>query len=212
MAARGEARAMSRYTGPRVKQMRALGVDLPGLSPKTSERRPYPPGVHGQRRRKETEFGKRLKEKQKLRLNYGVSERQMRRMFSEATRARLNTGTKLIELLERRLDNVVFRAGFARSIPAARQLVNHGHVLVDGRRVDIASFRLKVGQEVAIKPGSANLDAIKVALDTRQNFDAPWLAVNKDERKASLQQLPDETAVPFPVDVQLVIEFYAQRG
>jgi small subunit ribosomal protein S4 len=205
---------MSRYTGPRVRQMRALGVDLPGLSPKTSERRPYPPGVHGQRRRKETEFGKRLKEKQKLRLNYGVSERQMRRLFGEATRARLNTGTKLIELLERRLDNVVFRAGFARSIPAARQLVNHGHVLVDQRRVDISSFRVRVGQVIAIKPSSSNLDAIKLAVDTHlhRNLEAPWLEVKRDERAVTMRQLPDESAVPFPVDVQLVIEFYAQRG
>jgi small subunit ribosomal protein S4 len=203
---------MSRYTGPRVRQMRALGVDLPGLSPKTSERRPYPPGVHGQRRRKETEFGKRLKEKQKLRFNYGVSERQMRRLITEASRAKLNTGTKLIELLERRLDNVVFRAGFAVSIPAARQLVNHGHVLVEGRRVDISSFRVKVGQLIQLKEASAKLAAVQLAVDSRRNLDAPWLEISKDERKVTMRQIPDETAVPFPVDVQLVIEFYAQRG
>jgi small subunit ribosomal protein S4 len=203
---------MSRYTGPRVRQMRALGVDLPGLSPKTSERRPYPPGQHGQRRRKETEFGKRLKEKQKLRLNYGVSERQMRRLIGEASRAKLNTGTKLIELLERRLDNVVFRAGFAVSIPAARQLVNHGHVLVEGRRVDISSFRVKVGQVIQLKEASAKLSAVQVAIDRHHNLDAPWLEISKEERKVTMRQVPDETAVPFPVDVQLVIEFYAQRG
>ena len=192
--------------------MRALGVDLPGLSPKTSERRPYPPGQHGQRRRKETEFGKRLKEKQKLRLNYGVTERQMRTLFAEATRSKLNTGTKLIELLERRLDNVVFRAGFARSIPAARQLVNHGHVLVDGRRVDIPSFRVKLGQVVTIKPSSKDLLPVTSGIELMRHTGAPWLDINVEERKVSLPHVPDESAVPFPLDVQLVIEFYAQNA
>jgi small subunit ribosomal protein S4 len=191
--------------------MRALGVDLPGLSPKTSERRPYPPGQHGQRRRKETEYGKRLKEKQKLRANYGLSEAQMRKLFSEAVRSKQNTGTKLLELLERRLDNVVFRAGFARSIPAARQLVNHGHVLVDGRRVDIPSFRVKVGHEVGIKQSSLESQVVTLGLalaDTRR-WDNNWLAVDRDKRSAKVTQTPDDTAVLFQVNVQLVIELYA---
>lgn len=202
---------MSRYTGPRVKIMRALGVDLPGLSPKTSERRPYPPGVHGQRRRKETEYGKRLKEKQKLRLNYGLSERQIRKFFREASRSKLNTGTKLIELLERRLDNVIFRAGFARSIPAARQLVNHGHVLVDGKRVDIPSFRVKVGHTVSIREKSKDVDPVVqgIALAEQRRWDSAWLNVDAAARKAEIKGTPDESSVPFPIDVQLVIELYA---
>jgi small subunit ribosomal protein S4 len=202
---------MSRYTGPRVKIMRALGVDLPGLSPKTSERRPYPPGVHGQRRRKETEYGKRLKEKQKLRLNYGLSERQIRKFFREASRSKLNTGTKLIELLERRLDNVLFRAGFARSIPAARQLVNHGHVLVDGKRVDIPSFRVKVGHTVSIREKSKDVDPVVqgIALAEQRRWDSAWLNVDAAARKAEIKGTPDESSVPFPIDVQLVIELYA---
>jgi small subunit ribosomal protein S4 len=202
---------MSRYTGPRVKIMRALGVDLPGLSPKTSERRPYPPGVHGQRRRKETEYGKRLKEKQKLRHNYGLSERQIRKFFREASRSKLNTGTKLIELLERRLDNVVFRAGFARSIPAARQLVNHGHVLVNGKRVDIPSFRVKIGNTIAIRESSLNVDPVVqgLALAEQRRWDSAWLTVDAAARKAEIKGTPDETSVPFPIDVQLVIELYA---
>jgi len=202
---------MSRYTGPRVKIMRALGVDLPGLSPKTSERRPYPPGQHGQRRRKQTEYGKRLQEKQKLRANYGLSEAQMRRVFKEAVRSKQNTGTKLIELLERRLDNVVFRAGFARSIPAARQVVNHGHVLVDGRRVDIPSFRVRVGQTVTIKAASAETQPVVLglALAEQRRWESAWLTVDAGQRSAKVSSLPDETAVPFPLDVQLVIELYA---
>jgi len=202
---------MSRYTGPRVKVMRALGLDLPGLSPKSSERRPYPPGQHGQRRRKDTEFGKRLREKQKLRLNYGLSEGQMRNLFQEALHSKQNTGTKLIELLERRLDNVVFRAGFARSIPAARQLVNHGHILVNGKPVDIASFRVRVGQEIAVKPASQQSQMVVGGLEiaTRRSWEDTWLDVNKDARQVKLLRLPDETATPFTVNVQLVIEFYA---
>ena len=202
---------MSRYTGPRVKIMRALGVDLPGLSPKTSERRPYPPGQHGQRRRKETEYGKRLKEKQKLRLNYGLSERQMRKTFAAAVRSKQNTGTKLIELLERRLDNVIFRAGFARSIPAARQLVNHGHVLVNGRRVDIPSYLVKVGHAIAIKEASQKTDPVTlgVALAEQRRWDTPWMTVDLEKRSLQVSGTPDESAVPFPIDVQLVIELYA---
>ena len=202
---------MSRYTGPRVRVMRALGVDLPGLSPKTSERRPYPPGQHGQRRRKETEYGKRLKEKQKLRLNYGLSERQIRKCFREASRSKLNTGTKLIELLERRLDNVIFRAGFARSIPAARQLVRHGHVVVDGRRVDIPSFRVKVGHAISIREKSASVDPVVqgIALAETRRWDTPWLTVDAGTRAIKVTGIPDETAVPFPLDVQLIIELYA---
>lgn len=202
---------MSRYTGPRVKLMRALGLDLPGLSPKSSDRRPYPPGQHGQRRRKETEFGKRLQEKQKLRLNYGLSEKQMRNLFSEALRSQQNTGTKLIELLERRLDNVVFRAGFARSIPAARQLVNHGHVLVNGRRVDIPSFRVRAGQEIAIKAASHQTQTVTLGLEiaSRRNWENDWLDVNADGRLVKIRRLPDETSPLFKVNVQLVIELYA---
>jgi small subunit ribosomal protein S4 len=201
---------MSRYTGPRLKIMRALGTDLPGLSPKVSERRPYPPGQHGQRRRKETEFGKRLKEKQKLRTNYGVTERQMRIVFKQASRSKMNTGTKLVELLERRLDNVVFRAGFAVSIPAARQFVNHGHIRVNGRRVDIASYRVKVGDVVSVQPKSKDVPPLVSALDAKRGWDTNWLTLDKEQRSVAVTGLPDEGAVLFPLEVQLVIEFYAQ--
>ncbi|MEY4580240.1 MAG: ribosomal protein, partial [Pseudomonadota bacterium] len=199
---------MSRYTGPRVRVMRALGLDLPGLSPKTSDRRPYPPGQHGQRRRKETEFGKRLQEKQKLRQNYGLSEVQIRNIFREALHSKSNTGTKLIELLERRLDNVVFRAGFARSIPSARQLVNHGHILVNGKRVDIPSYRLKIGEVVTIKTASQQVKPVVDGLEIagRRSWENAWLDVNAEARSVKLSHLPDETAIPFNLNVQLVIE------
>jgi small subunit ribosomal protein S4 len=191
--------------------MRALGLDLPGLTAKTSERRPYPPGQHGQRRRKETEYGKRLKEKQKLRLNYGLSERQLRKLFHEALASRTNTGTKLIELLERRLDNIVFRAGYARSIPQARQLVNHGHVIVNGRRVDIPSYRLKVGELVSIKPSSRDAKPVVdgIAHAERRLWQNAWLEIDHEARSVKILQLPDETAVPFQLEVHLVVELYA---
>jgi small subunit ribosomal protein S4 len=191
--------------------MRALAVDLPGLSPKTSDRRPYRPGQHGNARHKETEYGKRLSEKHKLRLNYGLAERQMRKLFREAARSKTNTGTKLIELLERRLDNAVYRAGFARSIPAARQLVNHGHVQVDGKRVDIPSFRVKVGQTVTLRASSHAIDPVTkgVELWDRRTLENNWLSVDRAARTAKVSHLPDETALEFKLNVQLVIEFYA---
>ena len=143
---------MSRYTGPRVKVMRALGVDLPGLSRKSIERRPYPPGEHGKaHRRKESVYGIQLKEKQKLKMNYGLTERQMRRLVKKARSSKLATGTRMLQLLESRLDNVVFRAGFAATIPSARQLVNHGHFMVNGRRVDIASYQVRSGDVLSFR-------------------------------------------------------------
>ena len=202
---------MSRYTGPRVKIMRALAVDLPGLSPKTSDRRPYRPGQHGNQRHKETEYGKRLQEKQKLRLNYGLNERQMRKLFREAVRSKTNTGTKLIELLERRLDNAVYRAGFARSIPAARQLVKHRHILVDNKRVDIPSFRVRVGQTISLKTASHQLEPVVkgIELAERRSHENQWLTIDRPARIAKVAQLPDETALEFKLNVQLVIELYA---
>lgn len=202
---------MSRYTGPRVKRMRALGTELPGLSPKKIEKRPYPPGQHGQGRKKLTEYALRLMEKQKVRVNYGVTERQLRRLMVEAKTSGGTTGHKLIELLERRLDNVVFRAGFARTIPAARQLVNHGHVLVDGKRVDIASYRIDKGQVVSVREQSKALGVVAAGFAIADTFQTPWLEVDRDARRATVTTLPDETSVLFPLRVQLVVEFYSQR-
>jgi small subunit ribosomal protein S4 len=201
---------MSRYTGPRVKLMRALGLDLPGLSPKTSDRRPYPPGQHGQRRRKETEFGKRLQEKQKLRMNYGLSEAQMRNIFHEALRSQSNTGTKLIELLERRLDNVVFRAGFARSIPAARQLVNHGHILVNGKRVDIPSFRVRKGDVVSLSPKATAMIVIQHNIDVLDRSVVGWLEVGDGGKQVTVRDLPQREHIDVPVRESLIVELYSK--
>jgi len=191
--------------------MRALGTELPGLSPKKIDKRPYPPGQHGQGRKKLTEFALRLQEKQKLRLNYGVTELQLRHLVEEAKTSKGATGHKLVELLERRLDNVVFRAGLARTIPGARQLVNHGHILVNGKRVDIASYRVSKGETISVREKSKNLASIAAAKGIADNFQTPWLEVNRDALSAVVAELPDENAVLFPLRVQLVVEYYSQR-
>jgi small subunit ribosomal protein S4 len=191
--------------------MRALGVQLPGLSSKSHERRPYPPGQHGQARRKVSEYGLRLLEKQKLCRNYGVTERQLRRLMIEARASSGPTGERLLELLERRLDNVVFRAGFARTIPAARQLVNHGHILVNGQKVDRASFSVGANHTISLRERSRELPPVVGALQAAKTFETSWLDVNATERSAKMVQLPDAASVPFPIAVQLVVEFYSQR-
>lgn len=202
---------MSRYSGPRVKVMRALGLNLPGLSRKSIERRPYPPGQHGgDRRRKESDYGRQLKEKQKLRCNYGLGERQLRRLVVAARRSKDETGKKLIELLERRLDNTVFRAGFAPTIPAARQLVSHAHFMVNGRKVNIPSYQVNAGDVITLRERSRKLQVVKDSLENPALAKAEWLSVNGGELTAKVDSLPDETAVPFPIEVQLVVEYYAR--
>lgn len=203
---------MARHTGPRVKIMRALGADLPGLSSKTRERRPYPPGQHGQgRRRKLSDYGRQLQEKQKLRYNYGLGERQFRRIVVEARASRMAAGEKILQLLESRLDNVVFRAGYAQTIPAARQLVTHGHFLVNGRRVDIASFRVSEGDVIQPRSRSLNIKPIEESLAAPSLARPDWIEFIADKRITRVTALPPASTVPFEVDVQLVIEYYSQR-
>ena len=202
---------MSRYTGPRLKVMRALGVDLPGLSRKTIADRPHPPGQHGMKQQRKSGYGLQLQEKQKLRFNYGLSERQMRLLIKDARRSRDSAGVKLAELLERRLDNVVFRAGFANSIPAARQLVNHGHVLVNGRRVDIPSFRTRIGEVISLSAKGRALLVVKGSLADLALARPEWLAFDEANFAVTVSHLPDIADIPFPLDMQLVVEYYAQR-
>lgn len=202
---------MSRYSGPRVRVLRALGADLPGLTRKTSARRPYRPGQHGQARRKVSDFGVRLAEKQKVRMNWGVTERQLRNVVAEAMSSPRATGDVLVELLERRLDSVVFRAGLARTIPAARQLVTHGHVTVNGRRVDIASFRVRVGDVVGLAEGiAANVHVAAALGDTTVTIPG-WLERKDSPVSVVVKAMPEPGAAPFELRTQLVIEFYSLR-
>jgi small subunit ribosomal protein S4 len=205
---------MSRYTGPRLKVMRALGVDLPGLSRKSMQERAHPPGQHGPRKvaSRKSEFGLQLMEKQKLRYNYGLSERQLRRVVLDAKKQKEATGGKIVEFLERRLDNLVFRAGFAPTIPAARQLVGHGHVLVNGRRVTIPSMRLRAGDRFGPSTAGARIDLVQASLATPSLERPEWIGFDTATLTAHLSHLPDGLdAVPFPLDLQRVVEYYATR-
>ena len=204
---------MSRYTGPRLKVLRALGVDLPGLSRKSMQDRPTPPGQHGLKKMsgRKSEFGLQLMEKQKLRYNYGLTERQLRRVVVDAKKHRGATGNKLVELLERRLDNLVFRAGFAPTIPAARQLVSHGHMALNGRRVTIPSIRLRVGDSFGPTGQGKKIDLVRTTLEAPALERPEWIALDSATQTARLSHLPESDAAPFPLDLQRIVEYYATR-
>lgn len=205
---------MSRYTGPRVKVMRALGLDLPGLSRKSMQDRPQPPGQHGASKNsgRKSEFGLQLMEKQKLRYNYGLNEAQLRRIVSAAKRQRGATGAKIVELLERRFDNLVFRAGFAPTIPAARQLINHGHFALNGRRATIASIRVRVGETFGPTQSGGKIELVRATLADPALERAEWIGFDAVAGVAQLKALPEGDAAPFPLDMQRVVEYYATRN
>ena len=204
---------MSRYTGPRLQVLRALGVDLPGLSRKSMQERSQPPGQHGARKvaARKSEFGLQLMEKQKLRYNYGLTERQLRRVVTDAKRHRGATGAKMVELLERRLDNLVFRAGFAPTIPAARQLVSHGHFQLNGKRVTIPSIRLRVGDSFGPTEAGGKIDLVRFTLEAPSLERPEWIGFDGSTQTARLSHLPDGDSAPFPLDLQRVVEYYATR-
>lgn len=203
---------MARYTGPRAKISRRFGVSLFGPS-KALERRNFPPGQHGVRagRKKKSEYSVALGEKQKLRFQYGVLEKQFRGYYEEAARRRGVTGQILLQLLEQRLDNVIYRAGFANTRQAGRQLVNHGHVLVNGRQVDIASFQVKPGDviKVAGKPSSQQLVTRMLDL-TQAATTADWLNVDKDKLEAVVARVPERSDIDPLVNEQLIVELYSR--
>jgi small subunit ribosomal protein S4 len=191
--------------------MRALGTQLPGLSSKSIEDRPYPPGQHGQKQKRKSDFGVKLMEKQKLRYNYGLTETQIRRLFVEAKHAKMPTGDKLLELLERRLDNAVFRAGFAPTTVAARQLVRHKHIQLNGRRVNIPSIRIKPGDILSLNGVAARIPMVIESLKEPSLTRPEWLHFDDTTRTAQINRVPMADEVPFPIDVQQVVEYYAQR-
>jgi len=203
---------MERYPGPRAKISRRFGVSLFGPS-KAFERRNFPPGQHGVRagRKKKSEYSVALGEKQKLRFQYGVLEKQFRGYYEEAARRRGVTGVILLQLLETRLDNVIYRAGFANTRQAARQLVNHGHVLVNGRSVDIPSYQVKPGDtlKVAAKPSSQQLATRMVDL-TQASPVADWLTVDKDKLEATVARVPERSDIDPLVNEQLIVELYSR--
>lgn len=201
---------MSRSTGPRLRVIRSLGTPLPGLTRKSAEKRPHGPGQHGPTRRnkKASTYALRLREKQKLRFNYGLTERQLRRVVATAMRAKGNPMERIIEMLERRLDNVLFRVGFAATIPAGRQLATHGHVLVNGRRETIPSRLLSRGDVITVRDGSTHI--VRAALDGGAGLTSPWIDVDRDALRATLTSYPDPSFLPFDVQPQLIIEHYSR--
>jgi len=208
---------MARYRGPVEKIERRLGVSLAlkgerRLAGKNAlEKRPYAPGQHGQRRAKISEYGLQLREKQKAKYMYGVAEKQFRNLFKEANRMEGNTGENLIILLERRLDNVVYRMGFASTRRFARQLVNHRHVLVDGKRVDIPSYRVKPGQKIEIREKSKNNPQIQRSIElSNQTGIVPWVDVDKEKLFGIFTRLPEREEIAIPVEERLIVELYSK--
>ena len=202
---------MARYTGARLKIVRRFQDPLLGLTQKSGERRPYPPGQHGpSRRAKVSDYRIRLEEKQKLRFNYGVSERQLRRYFKRAIRVKGDTGQLLLQILESRLDNVVFRAGLATTIPAARQLVCHGHVRVNGKKVDVPSYAVRVGEVIGVREKSKKLVIVQTALQNRSLELPSYLSVDPDKMEATFHGLPTREDVPVQVQENLIVEFYSR--
>jgi small subunit ribosomal protein S4 len=203
---------MARYTGPKSKISRRFGVALFGPS-KALERKNYPPGMHGPKgsRRKQSEYATALAEKQKLRHMYGLMERQFRRYFETALRKRGVTGETLLQMLETRLDNVVYRLGFANSRSAARQLVSHGHVTVNNRKVNISSYNLKPGDTVIIKekPGSRRLVIRNLELTQIQPVP-DWLVADKDQFQGKMVRVPSREEIAPIVNEQLVVELYSR--
>ncbi|MCC5847948.1 MAG: 30S ribosomal protein S4 [Verrucomicrobia bacterium] len=198
------------YRGPKAKKSRRLGVAITPKSQRYLETRPQPPGQHGRGRRpsKLSDYGRQLMEKQRIRFQYNMSEKQLRLAYEKAARSQDPTPEVLIQLLESRLDTVVLRAGFARSIFAARQYVNHGHFLVNGKKVDIPSYHVKVGDVITTREKSKNLDCFKSALAV--STKTPYVAVDEAEMSARLTYVPGREEIPVIGDVATVVEFYSR--
>jgi small subunit ribosomal protein S4 len=202
---------MARYTGPMTRKSRRLGVDLVG-GDAAFEKRPYPPGQHGRARIKESEYRTQLQEKQKARFTYGVMERQFFNYYVEAARRTGKTGENLLQLLECRLDNVVYRAGFARSRRHARQLVVHGHFLVNGRKVDIPSFQVTQYDIIDVREKSLQMTPFIVQRETFGERVVPaWLQVLPERMRILVHSVPVRAQIDMPITEQLIVEYYSKK-
>ncbi len=202
---------MARYRGPRLRVVRRLG-ELPGLTRKNA-RRQYPPGQHGQNRRKRSEYAIRLEEKQKLRFNYGVSEKQLIRYVKKARRATGSTGQTLLQLLEMRIDNTVFRLGMAPTIPGARQLVNHGHITVNGGVVDIASYQCRPGDVIGVRNRDGSRNLVKTNLENPGLANLPnHLEFDKDNLVGKVNGVIEREWVALNINELLVVEYYSRKA
>ena len=202
---------MARYTGPKHKLCRRLGECIWGNPRCPSINRPFAPGQHGQsRRRKRSVYGMQLLQKQKIRTHYGLMERQMRKVFAEAKRMGGVTGSNLMMLLESRLDCVVYRLGFANTVPAARQLVTHGHIVVDGKAVNIPSFRVKPGMVVGVREKSRKVPMIANGVESPRTMMPEYLERPEKAFEGKMVSLPNSETIPFKADTQAVIGFYSR--
>lgn len=204
---------MARYRGPRLKRCRSVGVVLPGLTTAATLERPFPPGEHGTRRRtKASDYKIRLTEKQKARWHYGVLEKQFQRYVQRASRMKGAAGLNLMLLLESRLDNVVWRLGLARTMAGARQLVVHGHVAVDGKRVDRPSFNVEPGMTIAVRERTAKKAFLGAVIETTMGMPKPtWLEWDPAKLVGKLIAAPERSDVPFELNEAAIIEFYSQK-
>ncbi len=198
---------MARYTGPKVKLSRRVGAPIADIPKHTAKRQLTPPGMHGYRGRRLRDYGIRLNEKQKLRYHYSVMEKQFRRYVQNASQRRGNTGEILLRLLEQRLDNVIRRAGFTRTVWASRQIVVHGHVEVNGKKVDRPSFSVNPGDRIILRPRIRNV--AKDNMESMAGHLVPgWMAVNPAELAITILTLPTRDETPFDVNTNLIVEFY----
>lgn len=203
---------MGRNTSPRAKRSRRIGEKLITHGEKALSRRPYPPGQHGPKGAgRSSEYGVRLREKQKAQLVYGLLERQFRKYFEAAKRRTGNTGENLLQLLELRLDNVVFRAGFGGSHESARQLVRHAHITVNGKRVTIPSYQVKVGDTLAVGQSSQSRPMFQILVKQLENYQAPaWLELNRQAPSAKVISAPTTDDLGLTINPQLIVEFYSR--
>ena len=205
---------MSRYTGPRARVSRRLGTNIFGTKGETIalDKRPYPPGEHGRTRRRtnQSEYLVQLQEKQKARFSYGLTEKQFRRTYEEANRREGVTGENMLRFLELRLDNVVYRAGLAATRPQARQMVNHGHFDVNGRRVDIPSFRVRKGDVISLRPKARDMVVVRWNIDVLDRQAPAWLAVGGDGFEVTVNEIPVREQIDIPVREHLIVELYSK--
>ena len=201
---------MARYTGPATRISRRLNVDLVG-GDAAFERRPYPPGQHGRARIKQSEYLMQLQEKQKAKYSYGILEKQFRGYYNEAVRRSGKTGNNLLQILESRLDNVVYRSGLARTRRAARQLVSHGHFLVNGHKVNIPSFRVSQYDIIDVKPASLQTTPFLIARESLGDRPVPaWLQVIPSRLRILVHSLPERAQIEIPLQEQLIVELYSK--
>ncbi len=197
---------MSRYTGPTWKVSRRLGYSISETGKEIAKRK-YAPGQHGNKRVKLSEYGIQLQEKQRVKFTYGLSEKQFRKVFAKASKMKGNTGVNFLQLLEMRLDNLVYRLGFAATRAQARQLVNHGHFLVNGKKVDIPSYTVSVGEQISLKETSKNLSVVKASLEAK-TVRAEYLAFDADKNVGTLVRIPERDEFLPEIKEQLIVEFY----